>query len=177
MFASIFNGIKARKQRKAAEKEQKNALQALDSQQTQLDNLFNSEYYGDYINRSDNQALLKNLRKQTQQLNQQTLTQSAVTGATPEAIAAQQKNNAETIGNTYSAIAANGAQWKNNVLNNYINHSAAINDKRYNTFVFQRTLIQHHTCKTTGSRQCTSVLQCCISSGPCRIICVPLRPK
>ena len=52
MFASIFNGIKARKQRKAAEKEQKNALQALDSQQTQLDNLFNSEYYGDYINRS-----------------------------------------------------------------------------------------------------------------------------
>lgn len=91
MFASIFNGIKARKQRKAAEKEQKNALQALDSQQTQLDNLFNSEYYGDYINRSDSQALLKNLRKQTQQLNQQTLTQSAVTGTTPEAIAAQQK--------------------------------------------------------------------------------------
>lgn len=108
MFASIFNGIKARKQRKAAEKEQKNALQALDSQQTQLDNLFNSEYYGDYINRSDNQALLKNLRKQTQQLNQQTLTQSAVTGATPEAIAAQQ---------------------------NYINHSVAINDKRYNTYM------------------------------------------
>ena len=135
MFASIFNGIKARKQRKAAEKEQKNALQALDSKQTQLDNLFNSEYYGDYINRSDSQALLKNLRKQTQQLNQQTLTQSAVTGTTPEAIAAQQKNNAETIGNTYSAIAANGAQWKNNVLNNYINHSAAINDKRYNTYM------------------------------------------
>lgn len=135
MFASIFNGIKARKQRKAAEKEQKNALQALDSQQTQLDNLFNSEYYGDYINRSDSQALLKNLRKQTQQLNQQTLTQSAVTGTTPEAIATQQKNNAETIGNTYSAIAANGAQWKNNVLNNYINHSAAINDKRYNTYM------------------------------------------
>ena len=55
--------------------------------------------------------------------------------STPEAIAAQQKNNAETIGNTYSAIAANGAQWKNNVLNNYINHSAAINDKRYNTYM------------------------------------------
>lgn len=47
-------GLKARKQKKAAEKEQKSALQALDSQQTQLDNLFNSEYYGDYINRSDN---------------------------------------------------------------------------------------------------------------------------
>lgn len=84
MFASIFNGIKARKQRKAAEKEQKNALQALDSQQTQLDNLFNSEYYGDYINRSDSQALLKNLRKQTQQLNQQNTDSVCRHGATPE---------------------------------------------------------------------------------------------
>lgn len=72
MFGAIFNGIKARKQRKAADKEQQNALQVLGEQQTQLDNLFNSEYYGDYINRADNQSLLRNLRNQTQQQNLQT---------------------------------------------------------------------------------------------------------
>lgn len=135
MFGAIFNGIKARKQRKAADKEQQNALQVLGEQQTQLDNLFNSEYYGDYINRADNQSLLRNLRNQTQQQNLQTQTQAAVMGATPEAIAAQQKNNAAMIGNAYSTIAANGANWKSNVLNNYINNSAAIHDKRYNTYM------------------------------------------
>lgn len=135
MFGSLFSGIKARKQRKAADREQQNALQALGEHQSQLDNLFNSEYYGDYINRADNQALLKNLRNQTQQQNRQAQTQAAVMGATPEAIAAQQKNNAAMIGDTYSTIAANGANWKSNVLNNYINNSAAVHDKRYNTYM------------------------------------------
>lgn len=143
MLAPIFSGFIANKKRKEAEKAQNNALQTLNDQQTMLDNIFNSEYYGDYINRSDSQALLQNLRKQTQQQNQQMQTQSAVMGATPEAIAAQQKVNADMIGNTYSTIAANGANWKNNVLNNYINNSAAIQDKRYNTYMNAYNMFQN----------------------------------
>ena len=90
MLSSIFSGLIANRKRKKAEEAQNNALQSLNNQQTMLDNLFNSEYYGDYLNRSDNQALLKKLRDQTLQQNQQMQTQSAITGATPESIAAQQ---------------------------------------------------------------------------------------
>ncbi len=143
MLSSIFSGLIANRKRKKAEEAQNNALQSLNNQQTMLDNLFNSEYYGDYLNRSDNQALLKKLRDQTLQQNQQMQTQSAITGATPESIAAQQNANAQMIGNTYSSIAANGANWKNNVLNNYINNSAAINDKRYNTYMNANNMFQN----------------------------------
>ena len=136
MIVSLLSGIiRNARNRRAAKKAQTEALNSLSDQQAQLDNIFNNEYYGDYMNRSDVQSMMRSMQDQMRQQNAQNYNMAAVTCATPEAIAAQQKNNAETIGNTYSAIAANGAQWKNNVLNNYINHSAAINDKRYNTYM------------------------------------------
>lgn len=135
MFGTLFSSIRAGKQRRAAKKEQTNALNSLNMQQSQLDNMFNTEYYGDFMSRADNQSLMRNLRNQTQQQNQQTQTQAAIVGSTPEAIAAQQKNNAAMVGNTYSTIAANGANWKSGVLNNYINNSNAVHDKKYNTYM------------------------------------------
>ena len=138
MIVSLLSVIiRNARNRRAAKKAQTEALNSLSDQQAQLDNIFNNEYYGDYMNRSDVQSMMRSMQDQMRQQNAQNYNMAAVTGATPEALAAKQNNNAAIMGNTYSQIGANLSNWKNNVLNNYINNSMALNNQKYNLWAQQ----------------------------------------
>lgn len=138
MIVNLLSGIiRNARNRRAAENAQTQALNTINAQQSQLDNLFNSEYYGDYMNRSDVQSMLRSMQEQMRQQNSMNYSMAAVMGSTPEALAAQQNNAASLMGNTYSQIGANMSNWKSNVLNNYINNSMALNNQKYNLWAQQ----------------------------------------
>ena len=138
MIVNLLSGIiRNARNRRAAENAQTQALNTLNSQQAQLDNFFNSEYYGDYMNRSDVQSMMRSMQDQMRQQNTMNYSMAAVMGSTPEALAARQNNAAALMGNTYSQIGANMSNWKSNVLNNYINNSMALNNQEYNLWAQQ----------------------------------------
>ena len=87
MIVSLLSGIiRNARNRRAAKKAQTEALNSLSDQQAQLDNIFNNEYYGDYMNRSDVQSMMRSMQDQMRQQNAQNYNMAAVTGATPEAL-------------------------------------------------------------------------------------------
>lgn len=94
-----------------------------------LDNMFNREYYQNYLDRSDSQNLLSNMRDQLSQQSKQLRNTAAVTGATPEATVAAQKYQTEALGKAAGAIAANGASWKSSLLNSYLSARGNINNR------------------------------------------------
>lgn len=131
MIVNLLSGIiQNTRNRRAAERAQTQALNTINAQQSQLDNLFNNEYYGDYMNRSDVQSMLRSMQDQMRQQNAQSYSMAAMTGATPEAMAAQLSNNTALMGNTYNQIGANMSNWKSNILNNYINNSMALSNQK-----------------------------------------------
>ena len=62
ILGSIFNGIMARVANKRAEDFQGKALQSLDKEEADLDNLFKSRYYSDYMQRADVQNLISSAK-------------------------------------------------------------------------------------------------------------------
>ena len=126
MIVNLLSGIiRNARNRRAAENAQTQALNTLNSQQAQLDNFFNSEYYGDYMNRSDVQSMMRSMQDQMRQQNAMNYSMAAVMGSTPEALAAQQNNAATLMGNTYSQIGAN------------MSNSMALNNQEYNLWAQQ----------------------------------------
>ena len=72
MIVSLLSGIiRNARNRRAAKKAQTEALNSLSDQQAQLDNIFNNEYYGDYMNRSDVQSMMRSMQDQMRQQNAQ----------------------------------------------------------------------------------------------------------
>lgn len=134
LIPSAITGIMSGIQQSAANKARKKMNRELDIQQSRLDNLFNAEYYGDYMNRADVQNLLSQARKLSEDQNRINTGIAVVSGATPETTIAMQKNISDSVGNTVGNIAANAANWKNSVLNNYLAHTSAIQDKRYDSY-------------------------------------------
>lgn len=114
LLGGLFGGIKAAKQRKKAQK-------ALNEEKTYNENLFNREYYSDPLERSDSAALLRNLREGLKERSKNSAATAAVTGATPEAIVAEKEASNKTISDTMSNIGAMNAQYKDNVMNRYLN--------------------------------------------------------
>ena len=60
---------------------------------------------------------------------------ATITGATDEWVATNQNLNNQSLSSIYSNIAAQGANWKDNVMNNYLNGKTNINNRRYATFM------------------------------------------
>ena len=79
------------------------------------EDFFNSEYYQNYMDRSDVQAAMKRVRDTMRKSNQTAAASAAVTGATPEAVVAQKQANNEIIADAASGIQANADAYKNNV--------------------------------------------------------------
>lgn len=114
LLGGLFGGIKAAKQRKKAQR-------ALNEEKTYNENLFNKEYYSDPLERSDSAALLRNLREGLKERSKSSAATAAVTGATPEAVLADKEAGNKTISDTMSNLGAMNAQYKDNVMNRYLN--------------------------------------------------------
>lgn len=123
LAAGIFGGIKAGKMRKKQNK-------LLDSYEADVTGTFNKEYNADYLQRSDNQAALREQQNAMKDQNRTAENTAAITGATPEALAMQKQNNMRSLGDTVSQIARNASAYKTNILNNYQNQKAGIMDRR-----------------------------------------------
>ncbi|WP_102408713.1 virion core protein, T7 gp14 family [Parabacteroides bouchesdurhonensis] len=114
LLGGLFGGIKAAKQRKKAQK-------ALNEEREYNDSLFNKEYYSDPLQRSDNAALLRNLREGLKDRTKSSASTAAITGATPEAMVAEKEVANKSITDTVSNISAMNTQYKDNVMNRYLN--------------------------------------------------------
>ena len=123
LAGTIFGGIKGAKQRKKQE-------DVLNRQFSQNEELFNRQYYQDIMNRSDTANLLKSYRDTLKERNKAQRNMATVTGATPEAIAAQKKINADAYGNVMSGIAAQSSQLKDNAIDRYSNMSNYLMGKK-----------------------------------------------
>ncbi len=134
ILGSIFNGIMARVANKRAEDFQGKALQTLDKEEADLDNLFKSSYYSDYMQRADVQNLISSAKDTLQANTNNMRGRAAVMGATDEWKGANQKNFSSALSSLYSNIVSQGVNWKDSVLNNYMDRKSNINSRRANSF-------------------------------------------
>ena len=112
LFASIFGAVAARKNRKKQEK-------IINQQLAENKEIFNRQYYQNILDRSDTANLLHNYRETLNRRNQARQNMATVTGATPEALAAQKKTDAEAYSNAVANISAQASQIKDNALQQY----------------------------------------------------------
>ena len=110
--SSIYGGIRGAKERKKQEK-------LLNQQIQENKDLFKREYYQDIMNRSDTANILKNYRDTLKRQGKTQRNIATVTGATPEAVAAQKKINADAYGDVISNISSQSSRLKDNALNRY----------------------------------------------------------
>ena len=121
---AIYGGIKAGQERKRMEN-------YLTTQESGNEAQFNKDYYADYTNRADTQALMKKMRDNLKQENKITNQTAVVTGATPEAVNVQKDQNNKVVTNTMSNVAASGQQWKDRVQDRYLNMKNNYAQMRY----------------------------------------------
>lgn len=86
--------------------------------------MFNRNYYQDIMARSDTQAALKAQRDLMKESLKQQQRTAAITGATPESVAAAQKGMNDSLSNTISNIQATASSIKDNAYNNYMTQKA-----------------------------------------------------
>ena len=95
---------------------------------SQLDSLFNRNYYSNILDRSDVRGLLGNLREQMSETTRNLKNKATITGATPETVVTVQKSQNQAYGNAVSQIASQAATWKENTLQNYLSARSALED-------------------------------------------------
>ena len=134
ILGSIFNGIMARIANNRAEESQAKALRVLNDEEEELKNLFKSSYYSDYMNRADVQNLITSAKEAFLSNSNNMRGRAAVMGATDEWVGANQKNYNNALSSLYANVASQGVNWKDSVLNNYLDRKSNINNRRYNTF-------------------------------------------
>lgn len=128
LASSIYSGVSLKNNQAAT-----NAL--YDTQAQRLEDQFNTSYYQDFMQSSQMQSLLSNLRSRSSDATQAAANTATVMGATPEAIAATKKNEAKVYGETVNQLAANGYAQQQQALTNYQNASNNLEMGRINSNV------------------------------------------
>jgi hypothetical protein len=103
-----------------AGRERRMMQEYLDKQNQENETWYNQNYYSDYTQRSDVQALMKTLRDNMKRQSQQAQSTAAITGATPEMTTAVQENTNKVISDTYSRIGAMGQAYKDSIVDQYL---------------------------------------------------------
>ena len=106
--SSIIGGNKAAE---AARKQQ----QAIYNQKAKDEAWYNRNYYGNYMDSKESQAALKRVEDTLRRRNQEAQAQGAVSGATPEAVVAQQANDQQLMTDVVSNLASKSDDIKRNV--------------------------------------------------------------
>ncbi|MDL2323408.1 hypothetical protein LJC52_05415 [Bacteroidales bacterium OttesenSCG-928-A17] len=121
--ASLFGGSKAAKQRN----KMNNYLNQRDSENNAW---YNANYYSDYTQRADSQALLKQLRDNMDRYTKIANNTAVVTGATPEAQAVSKEQANKTVSDTLSTLGSIGQQYKDRVTDRYLSHKSNLANLR-----------------------------------------------
>lgn len=127
LLGGLFGAIgSARAARKAKEAQLKTneELGALNQE------MFNRNYYQDIMSRSDTQAALKAQRDLLNESLKRQQRTAAITGATPESIAAAQKGINDSISQTISGIQSQASALKDNAYTNYMNQKGSLAEQK-----------------------------------------------
>jgi len=92
---------------------------ALNDEKAYSESLFNKSSFEDTINRSDNAAYLRQLSNEQKENSIKSQRTAAITGATPEATAVQEKNNGSVYADAVNKMASITAQRKDQALASY----------------------------------------------------------
>lgn len=122
--SSIYGGIKAGQERKRMSN-------FISGQQSDNEAWYNKTYYGNYMDRADTQALMKNLRDNLKTQSDRNAQTAVITGATPEAQLAAKEQANKAITDTTSRVAAMGQQWKDGVQNQYMQRKNQLSGMEY----------------------------------------------
>lgn len=134
ILGSIFSGIMARIQNRRAEEQQQKALDILKQEEDELDSIFKSNYYSDYLQRADAQSIINSAKEMFQSNLNNMQGRAAVMGATDEWRGASQNLNNKALSSLYSNLASQGVNWKDRILGDYLDRKSNINTRRYSTY-------------------------------------------
>lgn len=101
----------ASKSAKAAREQQR----LIDEQERKNNAWYNRNYYQNQMDTAEAQAAMKRVENTLKKQSEEARATAAVTGATPEAVIAQQQANNELLADVATGIAAQGTQRKANV--------------------------------------------------------------
>lgn len=105
-----------------------NAL--ISAEKTKNKKWYDSQMNQDYINRPDNQAILKKQRELLEEQYKRARATNIVAGGTDEALAMQQAKANETLADTMSNMAAQSASYKDSVDQQYRQQDAALTQQQ-----------------------------------------------
>lgn len=112
-IGALAGGIGQRRNNRRARRE-------LDRQAKANEDWFNREYYQDYTQRADTQALLDNMRRTLDRQYRRAADTAVVTGATPAAAALQKAAANESYARTLSDVNAQAARFKDGIMDRYL---------------------------------------------------------
>lgn len=108
LVGGIMGGNKAAKAAKAQQ-------QMIAQQRNKNEAWYNRNYYQNYLDSKEAQSAIKRVEETLRRRNQEAQAMAAVTGATPEAMLAQQENDQKMMGDVVSNLAARGDAIKRQV--------------------------------------------------------------
>ena len=91
----------------------------LNNEKAYSENLFNKQYYEDVMKRSENQSFLRQLQRNQDENQKKSARTAAITGATPEATAAQAKNDSQIYADAVNKLVSVASQRKDQALADY----------------------------------------------------------
>ena len=121
--SSIYGAIKS-------SQANKRATEMIQNQRDENKRWYDQKMAEDYMQRSDVQNVLRKQRELLNEQYQRARATNIVAGGTDESLALQQQAANEAMGNTMADIAANAANYKDSVENQYRAQDAALNQQQ-----------------------------------------------
>lgn len=121
--SSIYGAVKSSQANKRAQ-------QMIQNQRDENKKWYDQRMAEDYMQRSDVQNVLRKQRELLSEQYQRARATNIVAGGTDESLALQQQAANEAMGNTMADIAANAANYKDSVENQYRAQDAALNQQQ-----------------------------------------------
>lgn len=121
--SSIYGAVKSSQANKRAQ-------QMIQNQRDENKKWYDQKMAEDYMQRSDVQNVLRKQRELLSEQYQRARATNIVAGGTDESLALQQQAANEAMGNTMADIAANAANYKDSVENQYRAQDAALNQQQ-----------------------------------------------
>ncbi len=133
LASTIYSGVKQREAQNAFD-------QSITQSQAEAKRAYETDYYTNYLDRAPVQSLLSQMRQQSQERNEALANSAVVTGATPEFVLAQKKNEADSYTQALSQIAAQGDAVSQQAQNRYYNTLQDMDARRQNLYAQQLSM-------------------------------------